>query len=218
VSNNGEPAVPAGWTRCWLVSWKTAGAASYAEAKAGNIKPTLAIDVSSGEIRVIDLSSNALIGSAPLAQVTASPAARMGSYWDRRYAPKGLPVIVVNLPGVPQLTVGCIEPSQKLSRFGWRFWWRERVAHVEDPEYLVSGPGWLTLVEKFGLASQLGGFEPPALEDRLPSPTSAPAAPPPLYTPSRYQKPLSRLAAGYFIFCVVFLVALLVLAAVLHQF
>jgi len=49
-----------------------------------------------------------------------------------------------------------------------------------------------------------------------PNSTSA-SAPPPLYSQPRYAKPFHRLAIGYLAFCVVFLVALLIVAAVLHQ-
>jgi hypothetical protein len=206
-----DPAAQEEWARCWLVAWSTAGRATYAEAKAGTSKPDLAIDLSDDEIRVVDLKSNAVVAKAPLAQATASPAARMGSYFERRYAPKGLPVLVVNIPGAQQLTIGCIEPAQKpLSTTGWRFAWRGTVPRESDPAFLVSGSGWLTLVERFGLASQLRGFEPPA------SSTSG-SGPPPLYTPPKYAKTFHRIGVAYFLFCVVFLVALLIIAAVLHQ-
>src|SRR6185437_14372144 len=58
--------------------------------------------------------------SAPLAEAKATPA----GFYERRYAPEGLPVLVVSVPGAQRLTIGCIEPSPKLlPRNAWRFWW-----------------------------------------------------------------------------------------------
>ena len=99
MSVNDESAALEQWTRCWLVSWATAGRATYSEAKAGRLNPDLAMDVSDDEIRVIDLKTNALMISAPLAQAKATPATRMGGFYERRYALKGLPVLVVCVPG-----------------------------------------------------------------------------------------------------------------------
>jgi hypothetical protein len=74
MSVNDESAAQEQWTHCWLVSWATAGRATYAEAKAGRLNPDLAIDVSNDEIRVIDLNTNALLTSAPLTEAKATPA------------------------------------------------------------------------------------------------------------------------------------------------
>jgi hypothetical protein len=139
----------------------------------------------------------------------------LGGFYERRYAPKGLTVLVVSIPGVPPLTIGCIEPSQKLLPMNaWRFSWLGRVPHEKDPAYLVSGAGWVTLVDTFGLTPRLLGGQPmPA--GRSPGPASAPA--PPLYSKPRYAKAFHRLAIGYLAFCLLFMVALLVVAAVLHQ-
>ena len=88
------------------MSWATAGRATYAEAKAGRLNPDLAIDVSNDEIRVIDLNTNALLTSAPLTEAKATPATRMGGFYERRYAPKGSPVLVACVPGAQRLTIG----------------------------------------------------------------------------------------------------------------
>lgn len=123
----------------------------------------LAIDVGKDAIWVIDPNRNGLKASAWLTQVTAIPAEntidahRAGTYTT--------PVMVVRLPGLAPLTIGCADSpdpgSARISyspgRYGgvFRFSWRGQVQPVDHPEYLVSGADWLTLVEKFGMAPQL---------------------------------------------------------------
>jgi hypothetical protein len=216
VSVNDESDAQEQWTRCWLVAWSTLARASYSEAKSGNFKPSLAIDVGDDEIRLIDPNTNTFIASAPLSQVTATPAARIGGVYERRYVPNGLPILVVCVPGAKRLTIGCIEPSSRLLlRNGYRFSWRGTVPREKDPAYVVSGAGWVTLVDKFGLASELVDSQPmpPATEP----PDSAAPAPPRLYSQPKYASVFQRISVGYLAFCVVFLVTLLIVAAVVHH-
>jgi hypothetical protein len=110
-----------------------------------------------------------------------------------------------------------VEPSPKLlPRNGWLFSWVGSVPHEKDPAYLVSGSGWLTLVEKFGLTPQLQGSLPMPVQTRSPSSTPA-SAPPPLYSQPGYAKAFHRISIGYLAFCVLFMVTLIIVAAVLHQ-
>jgi hypothetical protein len=127
-------------------------------------QPGLAMDVGKDAICVIDLNRNALIVSAWLAQVTATPAE------NRTYVYRAgtwtTPVLVVRVAGLQPLTIGCPEspdpawPRVSYSAVGVkrnvsRFSWRGQVYQESQPDYLVSGADWLTLVEKLGLASYL---------------------------------------------------------------
>jgi hypothetical protein len=67
------------------------------------------------------------------------------------------PGLVVCVPGVQPLTIGCLDLVGLRFRFSWRGdvpWPNER------PAYVVSAADWLTLVDKFGLAPQLQDSQP----------------------------------------------------------
>jgi hypothetical protein len=107
-----------------------------------NPQPSLAIDLGTDKIRVIDPKSNALVASAAFAQVTATPGEY--NYWGMT-----TPVLVVCVPGVQPLTIGCPQ-----TRASWqsRFAWRGGVSSEREPEFMVSDGDWRALVEEFGLA------------------------------------------------------------------
>ena len=113
-------------------------------------------------IRVIDLTSNALITSARLGQVTATPATyQYRSAWLSlgtlaAAALSTTPEMAVNVPGMRPLTISCRDAAGVSVTEG-RFSWRGPVPQrVNDPaDYAVSGADWLVLVEKFGLAPYL---------------------------------------------------------------
>jgi DivIVA domain-containing protein len=98
--------------------------------------PVLAIDVDKDAIRVIDLKSNALIGSASLGEVTAEPAHHGGG-----------PVLVLGIPGLQPLT---IRPHLE-EGFSRRTQSGRLVGKVKSkkPDYFVTDADWLSLVEKF---------------------------------------------------------------------
>jgi len=217
MSANEESADHEQWTHCWLVSYATVARASASELKAANFPPDLVIDVDEDSIRVRNAKTNAPIASAPLAQATGTPATRMGGYFERKYAPKGLPILVVSVPGAPRLTIGCIEPGHKvMPPNAFRFSWSGTVPRENDPAYVASGGGWLTLVEKFGLTSRLAGSQTKAISQWSPSPTSA-SGPPPLYSQPKYAKVVRRvLVAGLAVF-IAYFVVLIVIACMTHQ-
>ncbi|OBK47979.1 NHL repeat-containing protein [Mycobacterium sp. 1081908.1] len=148
-------------------------------------QPSLAVDVADDAISLIDLASNARIASASPAQATAAPAA------STRSAPYvgtlTTAVLIVRVANSQPLTIGCPDyagPPQaswsgSRTRLTYRFAWRGAVPAADEPEFVVSDADWLTLVEKFGLTSQL--------EDRARA--GAAAAPasggPPLARPKR---------------------------------
>ena len=108
--------------------------------------PSLAIDVGKDAISVIDANTNALIASARLAEVTATPA---DWKWEFRTPPT--PVLVLCVPGLQPLTIGC----PILHSWSSRFSWSGRVPSAKKPAFVVSETDWLTFAEKFGLASYL---------------------------------------------------------------
>jgi hypothetical protein len=213
MSGNEESAAPDQPARCWLVSSSTLAGATYKEAATANLstlsnfKPSLAVDVGEDTISVMDANTNALVASAPLAQVTATPATRLGAYRVRRYAPKGVPILVVCVPGAQRLTIGCQQHSQGSGANGvYHFWWHDTVPQEKNLGYFACGERWLTLVEKLGLAPQLGHSQP------------RPGHRTPWYQQPRGQKVLRWVVVGWLAFCVVFVVTLIILGVVFHQF
>jgi hypothetical protein len=121
-------------------------------------KPKLALLSDNEAVWVFDPSTNVLVASAWLAQVSATPARRMPeSFWMSSAV---VPVLVVCIPGFRRLTIGCLDlPANLLSiraRGRFRFSWYGSVqCEQKRPAYWVTGGEWLALVEKFGLTSQL---------------------------------------------------------------
>ena len=134
-------------------------------------QPRLAIDAGAEEIRVVDPNSNALIASVRPAQVTATPETYQYRYGWFGFGSLGqmlsrgfeqwtttlmstTPVLVVCIPGMQPLSIGCRDTVGGLDRrFSWPGDVRQRIN--EPPEFSVSGADWLTLVEKFGLTQYL---------------------------------------------------------------
>jgi hypothetical protein len=119
-------------------------------------QPSMFFDVDDGAIRLIDPNTDALSASAPLAQVTVTPATfqpdSVTSGDGSTYDYPAITGLVVALPGTQPLTIGCVD-SVGLE---FRFSWRENVARPnERPAYVVSAGDWLMLVERFGLAAHL---------------------------------------------------------------
>ena len=127
-------------------------------------QPQLFLDVDDDTIRVVDANTNALIASASLPRVTASPATyqlgrghmfpsagnlasdAVGEYFSTS------PAMSVCVPGMQPLTVGC----RNFTGLSRRFSWGGNVRVVNDPpQYEISAADWLTLVEKLGLAAYL---------------------------------------------------------------
>ncbi|OBA73659.1 hypothetical protein A5641_04700 [Mycobacterium sp. 1554424.7] len=144
-------------------------------------QPTLAIDIGDDEISLIDANSNARIASGSAAQVTATPAA------STRSAPYvgnlTTAVLIVRVASSQPLTIACPDvagppqPSWSGTRtkYAYRFAWRGEVPAADEPEFVVSDADWLTLIEKFGLTSQL---EDRARSAAAPVPSGAPLARP----------------------------------------
>jgi hypothetical protein len=112
-------------------------------------RPVLAIDVDKSAIRVIDLDSNALVGSASLAEVTAKPAHHGGG-----------PVLIVDVPGLEPLT---IQPHliSGFSRRGHSGGLAGKVANSKRPDFIVLDDDWFPLVETFDAAPDLENLPTP---------------------------------------------------------
>jgi sugar lactone lactonase YvrE len=165
-------------------------------------QPGVAIDVGDDAISVIDLTSNARLASASLAQVTATPAASTRSV--PRMGVLTTAVLVVRVANSQPLTLGCPDwagPPQASwsgtrTKLTYRFAWRGEVPAEEEPAFVVSDADWLTLVEKFGLA--------PRLEDR--------ARPDAAGAPAPGETPLARPKRKLWIYAVVIAAIMFVVA------
>ncbi|WP_142393473.1 hypothetical protein [Mycobacterium sp. 4858] len=119
-------------------------------------QPSLVLDVDNDAIRVIDPNGNTLKASASGAQVIATPAIfqpdSVTSGDGSTYNYPAITGMVVGVPGVQPLPIGCLA----LVGSGFRFSWRDNVPSPnERPAYVVSGADWLTLTEKFALTRHL---------------------------------------------------------------
>lgn len=128
-------------------------------------QPSLVLDVGDDAIRVIDPNCDTPIASASRAQVTATPAIyqpdSVTSGDGSTYDCAAIPGLLVGVPGVPPVTIGCLDLVGSQFRFSWR---GDAHRPNERPAYVVSAADWRTLAEKFGLA--------PHLEDMRRSPTT----------------------------------------------
>lgn len=171
-----RPVTPGAPVRCLLFpnAMQAQHMGSFATGKQRRLQKaashaSLAIDVDAQGIRVIDPRTNAQIASARNGQWTATPQTyQYRGPWYRWLSVERLftfaavahlsmrPEMVINLAGMPPLSIAGHD-SIGVSYFkGNRFSWRGDVPEVKDPaEYSVSGENWLILVEKFGLAPYL---------------------------------------------------------------
>ena len=155
---DGRPAAPGEAIRCVMF-----------ELVPGLKTWVVAIDIEQDVIRVrqsarrtgfriprFDPEKSSLIASAWRTQVTATPAAFIAT--AKRGIGRTMPVLIVRVPGLQPLTIGCDENigfRWSTSASSLRFWWRGNVPWVTTPVYRTLGGDWLTLVENFGLAPYL---------------------------------------------------------------
>jgi hypothetical protein len=111
--------------------------------------PPLVMEIDADNVvRITDANTHAVIATAPLAQVSATPARHTrnsGESWVTE------PLVVVAVPGLHPLK---IESRRIKGDWGeYRYNWRDDVDVVDQPGYVVDEAQWLALVETFGLAS-----------------------------------------------------------------
>jgi len=124
----------------------------------------LAIDVGTDAIWVVNLETNALIASAWLAQVIATPAQFtyvIPRMWVKPNHECTQPLLVVDVPGMQSLVIGTTA-VKGFSPPRFRFSWRGVAYPGNSPNYYLRDSDWLTLVEKFGLAGHLEDHDPTA--------------------------------------------------------
>jgi hypothetical protein len=112
-------------------------------------KEQLLVDVDNDSIRVIAPDSHAVNASATFSGSTATPFSYERPRDDSGHTSTA-PAMSLRIPGLQPLTLTCHHLS------GARFSWPANVHITSDPPtYTVSAADWLTLVEKFGLATSL---------------------------------------------------------------
>ena len=119
-------------------------------------EPSLVLDVDNDAMRVTDPNADALSASASRADVTVTPATfqpdSVTSGDGSTYDYTATPGLVVCVPGVQPLTIGCLDLVGSRFRFSWH---GDAPRPDERPAYVVSGADLLALAEKFGLAPYL---------------------------------------------------------------
>jgi hypothetical protein len=111
----------------------------------------LFIDVNTDTIRIIDPESHTVDATAAVSRITATPLS-YETHDSESGGTSKTPALMMSVPGVPALTVGC----RILPVSGRRFSWSGPVHIVhEPPAYILSAADWLTVVEKFGLAANV---------------------------------------------------------------
>jgi hypothetical protein len=115
--------------------------------------PPLVLEVSATDVvRISDPTTDETVVSAPLAQVTATPA--IYEYGGSSEAdPVIESVLVITVPGSPPVS---IKPLRMKGDWGeYRYGWHGVVDRTDRPGYLVSEAVWLALIEKFGLVDRI---------------------------------------------------------------
>ncbi|GFG53938.1 hypothetical protein CQY20_11320 [Mycolicibacterium agri] len=97
-------------------------------------EPALALEVTGDAVRLFEGDSNALIATAPLTEVTVTPANALG-----------IPVLIIEGPGMETMVVQPHPPPGE-----WRMKTKGRKS-----DYSAVEKDWLMLAERFGLASEL---------------------------------------------------------------
>ena len=114
--------------------------------------PPLVVQISATDVvRVSDPTTNELIASAPLAQVTAVPA--IYTYGGGEVDPVTESLLVVTVPGLSPLR---IKPDRMKGDWGeYRYGWLDVVDRSDRPGYVVTEAEWLALIERFGLQDHI---------------------------------------------------------------
>lgn len=123
--------------------------------------PPLVIDVGNDGIRVSDANTNALVASAALAELTATPA--KWTFPISRFKSVTVPALKVGVPGLQPLIITTTPMEARAPRpfspqvLRYRFSWGGTVDQVKRANYLITDAEFLALAGKFGLASNLQG-------------------------------------------------------------
>jgi hypothetical protein len=114
--------------------------------------PPLALDVGErGAVTVTDSSTNELIASAEVEQVTATPAKYR--YMRLESLNGTQPLVILDLTDVPPIRVGVRSQGSRWGEDMYRYVWREPVRTERQPTHEVAEEEWLSLVAEFGLSA-----------------------------------------------------------------
>jgi hypothetical protein len=111
----------------------------------------LLFDVDNNSIRVVTPDGHTVNASATISRSTATPFSYERPRDDSGYT-LTTPAMSLSIPGLPPLTLTCNSLGGGAARFSW-----SANVHItgDPPTYTVSAADWLTLVEKFGLATAM---------------------------------------------------------------
>lgn len=140
--------------RCLLRSFPTF-ADSKGPFRITNGRPRLALLGDAETMWVLEPHGDAVKASARLGRVTATPAAGDP---HSRWSSMKVPILVLGIPGMQRLAIGCVDLPANLfrNRGRYRFSWRGGAQREDkDPAYWVTGSEFRALVEKFGLVPHL---------------------------------------------------------------
>jgi hypothetical protein len=113
----------------------------------------LAVEISTAAgVRVNDPTTDELVASAPLAEVTATPA--IYTYGGSSETdPTIESVLVVTVPGLAPLR---IKPNRMTGDSGeYRYGWLDVTEPADRPGYAVTEADWLALINDFGLRDRI---------------------------------------------------------------
>jgi hypothetical protein len=125
-------------------------------ARKKDIRPSLTLDVSNDAVWVRDAEATALVASASLAQVTATPAqCKHKEYESESTTTWKQPVLVLGVPGLEPLIIGTDETKHSKwgGRGNYQYIWGGKVGKSDKPPYSVEEQEWRELAEKFGLGA-----------------------------------------------------------------
>ncbi|MFG1930425.1 hypothetical protein ACGFK1_07175 [Mycobacterium sp. NPDC048908] len=132
------------------------GFRKHAQLQRSRSQPSLLLDVDDDAIRVIDPDGDVLRASALLTEVTATPATfqpdSVGSADGSTHHHPAIAGVIIGVPGVEPLTIGCLDVVGPQFRYSWP---ADVPRSNQRPAYVVSVGDWLTLIERFGLTGQL---------------------------------------------------------------
>ena len=112
--------------------------------------PPLVLDIGADAVTLIDSSTDELLASVAVEQVTATPAKyhylRLESLGGTR------PLLILDVPGLPPITIGARSMGSNWGDDRFRYVWRDRVRVDKHPTHELADAEWLALITNFGLS------------------------------------------------------------------
>lgn len=126
-------------------------------------RPALTVDVEAAAVRISGMNGETPSVVVTRSQVAAAPGIfQLDSVTSGDGATHNYPAttgMLVNIPGLPPLAIGCLD----LEGAQFRFSWRGDVARpMGRPDHVVSGADWLVLADSLGLTSYVDDLRQPS--------------------------------------------------------